>query len=242
MSISSAQTRYNVDTLASYQMNRESMKSSLQKFKLMQQSTATRDFFSVLFESVGIRISDTEEEFNCYHRGTRIDFEEPLNESEVDYVLELTTKQVDSLVELVSVEEIDEERRYSILKTLFAPAIEASINPFPCLKGVTSSTPLVSNTLLRRLLRMENLIHVYIISPVQGESEIGHTLVFENKEWQVSTGLHGTPGRIFRLSIDDVLEFHGQAYRALKANTNMGWLKFGGWYLKWRKVVSKSSG
>ncbi len=85
---------------------------------------------------------------------------------------------------------------------------------------------------------MESLIHVYIVSPVRGDPEVGHTLVFENKEWQVSPGLHGTPGRIFRLTIDDALEFHSEAYRALKTNRKIDWLKFGRWYLRWRQVVS----
>ena len=215
------------------------MQSSLQKLKLTQQSPAILDFFSVLFERIGIRVLDTGEELSCCHRGIHIDFEEELDESNVDYVLELTTKQVDGLVELVSVGDIDEERRYSIFKMLFVPAIEASINPFPCLKRVATVIPLVSNTLLRRLLRMENLVHVYIVSPVQGEPDVGNTLVFENKEWKVFPGLRGTPGRIFRLTIDDALAFHSQAYRALKANTNIGWLKFGRWYLRWRQVVSE---
>ena len=86
---------------------------------------------------------------------------------------------------------------------------------------------------------MENLIHVYILSPAQDEPDVGHTLVFANKEWQVSPGLHGTPGRIFRLTIDDALAFHSHAYRALKANTKIGWLKFGRWYLGWREAVSE---
>ena len=117
------------------------MKSNLEKFRLIQQSPAAMDLFSMLFERIGVRISETGEELSCYHRGTHIDFEEQFDEAIVDYVFELTTKQVDGLVELVSVRDIDEVRRYSILKTLFAPAIEASINPFPCLKEVTTSTP-----------------------------------------------------------------------------------------------------
>ena len=217
------------------------MKSSLQKLTLVEQSPEAREFFSLLFERIGIRVMGTGEELSCYHRGTHIDFEEQLDESNVDYVLELTTEQVDALVELVSVGDIDQVRRYSILKALFAPAIEASINPFPCLKGVSTSTPLISNTLFRRLLRMENLIHVYVITPIPGEPDVGNTLVFENKEWQVSPGLHGTPGRIFRLTIDDALRFHSHAYRALKTNTKIGWLKFGSWYLRWRRVVSERS-
>lgn len=214
------------------------MKTSFRKFALVDQSSTARDFFSLLFERIGIRMTDTGEVLSCYHRGTHIDFEAKLNESNVDYVLELTTEQVDALVGLLSVRYIDEKRRYNILKTLFAPAIEASVNPFPCIKEVTTSSPLISNTLLRRLLRMENLIHVYIVSPIPGDSELGNTLVFDNRKWQVSPGLQGVPGRVFRLTIDDALAFHTQARRALKANTKIGWLKFGIWYLKWRSVVA----
>ena len=217
------------------------MKSSLQKLTLVEQSPSAREFFFLVFERLGIRVTDTGEKLSCYHRGSHIDIEEQLDESNVDYVIELTTKQVDALVELVSVGDIDEVTRYTILKTLFAPAIEASVNPFPCLKRVSSSTPLISNSLFRRLMRMENLIHVYIKSPIPGEPEVGNTLVFENKEWQVSPGVHGVPGRIFYLTIDDVLAFHSQAYMALKANTNIGWLKFGKWYLRWRSLVSQRS-
>ena len=215
------------------------MQSSLQKLKLIQQSPAILDFFSVLFERIGIRVLDTGEELSCFHRGIHIDFEEELDESNVDYVLELTTEQVDNLIELLSFKDIDEVRRYNILKTLFQPAIEASINPFPCLKKVPFAIPLASNTLLRRLLRMENIIHVYIIPPSQEEPEIGHTLVFKNKEWQVFPGLHSNPGRIFRLTIEDTLTFHSRAFIALKSNNTMGWLRFGAWYLRWRKIVSK---
>lgn len=217
------------------------MKSSLQKLALVEQSHSARELFSMLFERLGIRVADTGEELSCYHRGSHIDIEEQLDESNVDYIIEITTKQVDALVELVSVGDIDEVTRYTILKTLFAPAIEASLNPFPCLKSVSSSTPLISNSIFRRLMRMENLIHVYIKSPIPGESEVGNTLVFENKEWQVSPGLHGNPGRIFYLTIDEVLAFHTHAYRALKTNSKIAWLKFGRWYLRWRSLVSQRS-
>lgn len=214
------------------------MVSSVEKFKLIHRYPAARDFFSILFESVGIRVVNTGEEFSCYHRGTHIDFEELLDESRVDYTVELSIEQVDSLVELMSVETINDVRRYRILKTLFVPAIEASVNPFPCLKGVVASTPFGSNGLLRRLLHMEDILHVYIISPIQGEPDIGHTLVFANRSWHVAPGLHGAPGRVFRLTIDEALKFHRYSYNALKSNTMLGWLKFGRWYLRWRRRVS----
>ena len=181
----------------------------------------------LLFKLNGV----TEEEANFVR--------ERLDEANVDYVLELNTTQVDHLVELASNREIDDARRYRILRTLFAPAIGASVNPFQCLKGITVSSPLLSNRLFRRLLRMEDLIHVYIRSPIRDEPEIGHTLVFERKEWLVSPGLHGEPGRVFRLTVDDALEFHKHAFSALKTDSRVGWITFARWYLKWRKRVSE---
>ena len=86
---------------------------------------------------------------------------------------------------------------------------------------------------------MESLLHVYIKSPLQEESDIGHTLVFERKEWLVYPGLHGEPGRVFRLTVDDALEFHKNAFGALKTDSRIGWISFARWYLKWRKRVSE---
>ena len=85
---------------------------------------------------------------------------------------------------------------------------------------------------------MEDLIHVYIRSPIRQEPEVGHTLVFERKEWLVFPGLHGEPGRVFRLTVDDALEFHNHAFGALKTDSRIGWMTFARWYLKWRKRVS----
>ena len=215
------------------------MTQSIEKFRSIRQYPAVVDLFALLFEKAGIRVVDTEEEFSCYHRGTHVDFEERIDEARVDYVLELDTPQVDHLVELASNREIDDARRYRILRTLFAPAIGASVNPFHCLKGVTVSSPLLSNRLVRRLLRMEDLIHVYIKSPIRNELEIGHTLVFERKKWLIFPGLHGEPGRVFRLTVDDALEFHKHAFSALKTDTRVGWIIFARWYLKWRKMVSE---
>ena len=215
------------------------MIQSIEKFQSVRQYPEAVGLFALLFEKAGIRVVDTGEEFSCHHRGTHIDFEEQFDEASVDYVLELNTTQVDHLIELASNKEIDDVRRYRILHTLFAPAIGASVNPFHCLKDITVSNPLLSNQLFRRLLRMEDLIHVYIRSPIRGDPEVGHTLVFERKEWLVFPGLHGEPGRVFRLTVGDALEFHKHVFNALKTDSRIGWINFARWYLKWRKRVSE---
>ena len=208
------------------------MTKDIDKFRSIRQYPEAVEFFSLLFEKAGIRIIETGEEFTCYHLDTYIGFESRLDQTSVDYVVELNRVQVDHLVELASNREINDAKQYRILSILFGPAIEASVNPFHCMKGITGSSPLLSNRLFRRLLRMEDLIHVYIRHPISEEPEIGHTLVFEEKEWSVSSGLHGEPGRVFRLTVDDALEFHKHAFAALKTNSNIGWLTFARWYLK----------
>ena len=131
------------------------MTQSIEKFQSIRQYPATVDLFALLFETARIR---------------------------VDYIVELNTTQVDHLVKLTPNREIDASRRYRILRTLFAPAIAASVNPFHCLKDIPVSNPFLSNPLFRRLLRMEHLPPVYIKSSLEEESDIGHTLVFERNE------------------------------------------------------------
>ena len=70
------------------------MVTILKKFQEAQQNPAIVDFFSLLFEKAGIRVVDTGEEFSCYHRGTHINFESPLDETSMpeeeyaDYIIE----------------------------------------------------------------------------------------------------------------------------------------------------------
>lgn len=215
------------------------MATILKMFQDAQQYPAIVDFFSLLFEKAGIRVVDTGEEFSCYHRGTHIDFELHLDETSVDYVLDLNIVQVQQFLQLVDSREIDETRRYKIFHTLFAFAIDASVNPFHCLKAATSSSPLLSNSLLRRLFRMDNVVHVYLISPIKGECDVGHTLMFVSKEWSISSGIHGNPGRVFRLTVEEALDFHKRVFDAIKIDSRIGWMKFTRWYLTWRRLVSE---
>lgn len=212
---------------------------SIHKLESVLQNTDTADFFSILFQKAGIRIVDTLEVITCYHQGTHITFEKGLDQSEVDYVIDLNTSQIDDLVELLSGNQINDQTRYDILKSLFLPAIDASVNPFHCLKYVTKSNGILSNPFIRRLFHMEDLLHIYMVPPGENPSEVGHTLIFAGKEWLVFPGLHGNSGRVFKLNIEQTMQFHGQAFTAIRTDSHIGWLRFARWYLKWRSNVSQ---
>lgn len=198
------------------------MTQSIDKFRFIRQQQPVVDLLATLFENAEIHVTDTGEEFSCHHHGTHIDFSEHLDTTSVDYVIEVDTEQVDHLVELISVNEVDETRRHMILSALFGAAIEGSVNPFHCMNGVTRSGTLLSNRFLRRLLRMVDLIHVCIRVPVLENPEIGHTLVFDGNQWSLLRGLQGEPGRVFHLTIDDALDFHTDAFSALKTDNRIG--------------------
>lgn len=216
------------------------MKRSFEKLKSINLSPSIVDLFSSLFERAGVRVVDTNEEFSCFHRQTHIEIQEHLEEHTLDYVIELSSVQIDQLIELFSSKENDEINRFRILSAIFSPSIEASVNPFHCLKQVTASSGLLSNNFLRRILRMENLLHVYLRSPVHGQDDIGHTLIFVRKEWLIFPGTHGDAGRVFWLTIDDALDFHKKVFQAIKTNSKVGWLQFARWYLRWRKKMCEN--
>lgn len=203
------------------------MATSLEKWESITQSTRIVKFFENLFERVGVRVTDTGEVFTCHHRGGHIELEPTLDESKVDYTVEIESFQVDRLVEHTRTGEIDEVEQYRVVRALFTPATAATLKH-----------PMMSNLIIRIFLGIEDLIHVYLKSPVPEAEDVNHTLTYVKGQWLAIPGLHGRPGRTYRLTMDDALTYHKQAFLAIKANKWSQWMKFSRWYRRWRKTVS----
>ena len=214
------------------------MKSTINKLKSLAKYTESIKLFVSLFEDAGIHVTDTNEKFSIHQKAGEISFQTKLNRTNVDYIFETTSEQVDNVIKLASVTYINEINRYKILKALFHAALAGGVNPFYCLKLVPQGSSLFKNSILRKLLRLQNSVHVYIISPIKSEPQQIATLLFVNGEWQVKPGKVGTAERTFQITIDEALEFHYQAFKAIKSNSKLQWFKFTRWYLKWRKKVT----
>ena len=184
------------------------------------------DFFKGMFDNLGIRIKETGEAFSVEHQGDKFALTDGIDEGKVDYLVDIEPENVENMVKHGEDGEIDRVEAFRIVSVLFTPLTKVSLK-----------NPWMSNGLLRRLGRIENLIHVYLLDPGGGEANT-HTLIHLNGEWLTLGGLHGTPKRTFRIDIDQSVEYQKKVFEAMKKNTFMGWVKFGSWYRGWRKAVS----
>ena len=217
------------------------MQSTIDKLKSLAEYPESIKLFVQLFEDVGIHVTDTNEQFSIHQKAEKISFQTKINRSNVDYIFETNSEQIDNVVKLASVPYIDEINRYKILNTLFYGALKSGVNPFHCLKLVPKGSSLFKNSIIRKLLRLKNSVHVYLKTPIKSEPQKIVTLLFLDGEWEVKQGKVGVAEITFQITVDDALEFHSEAFKAIKSNSTFQWFKFTRWYLKWRKKVYYSA-
>jgi hypothetical protein len=205
------------------------MGTTLETWRAVTQDPRVIGFFKGTFERAGVRIVDTGESFTVVHHGDRVDFEPALNESSTDFTVDIQEYQATRFAEAAGTGVLDPTAQYRAVRALFTPATEATLR-----------NPMLANGILRRLARIEELIHVRLKSPVPDkEPDLTHTLVHVRGQWVVIPGLHGRAGRTFDLSIEDAILYQRHVLKALRQNTWAGWLQFGSWYLGWRPTVSR---
>ena len=193
--------------------------------KLLNKSQLT-EFFSDIFNTMGIVIEESNEKFTVHHKGDHFELSNGIDESAVDYLIYLELRDIANMEKYGSDAEISSDEAYRIMKTIFTPLTQASLQ-----------APMMRKPLLRKLAGIENLIHVYLVSP--DEKEItSHTLIFVNKQWIVAKGIHGQAKRTFKISPEQAVEYQKHVFRALQANKGKEWKKFKKWYKEWRKEVS----
>ena len=201
--------------------------SVLTRWKSLTVPAAFVKMLDGVFERVGVKIIDTDESITCEHRGDRIDITPGIVPGAVDYIVEIYGFQAERLAQQIATGEIDELERFRIAREVFVA-------------GGTSvgRNPLSSNPSLRRVIRAKNLVHIYLVSPDPTEEpDALFSLIHVNKTSLLVPGHHGTPERVFRLGVSDVLELQQVLGRALKRNRAREWLKIAKWYLDWRKRV-----
>src|SRR5436309_1935447 len=128
------------------------MATSIEKWQSLTRHPQIVQFFRGLFERAGVRVSDTGEQFTCHHKGDHIELSPGLDPAGVDYVVEVTSPQVDRLTTYSGDRELDVHERYRILGALFTPATAAMLR-----------APVLANPWLRWLQGAEDIIHVHLL-------------------------------------------------------------------------------
>ena len=180
-------------------------------------------YFDNVFETLGIRIEDTGEEFTVQHTGSEFIFKDGIAKDSVDFIVPLKLVNIQNMVQHSKDGKIDKSESWRILDVLFTP-----------LTQVTLQNPVMSVDWRRRLAGVEDLTHVYLINP-DGKEASKHTLIYVKGQWLVLKGIYGIPKRTYRMTPEESLNYQRNVFSAIKADNLWDWFKFSLWYKKWRK-------
>ena len=185
------------------------------------------EYFSGMYESLGITVEETGEKVTLHHRGDHFDLEKGINPDSVSYNITIQTENVKNMAEHGLDGEIDPNESYKIMRVLFTPFTKSALE-----------SPWMNKSFQMKLAGIENHVHVYLHSPDKKDF-VAHTLIFINDEWVVIEGVHGDALRRFDLQPKDAIIYQRAAFQAQKVNTRKSWKAFKKFYLDWRKTVSK---
>ena len=200
--------------------------SSLTAWENILQTPDLVKYFDGVFNHLGIIIEETDERFTIHHTGASFEFEEGIIEDNVDFIVPLKEENISNMIKHAEDGFISPEESWRILDVLFTP-----------LTKVTLQTPVLAVNWRRKLAGVEDLTHVYLISPTNKEAS-KHTLIYVKGQWLVLKGLHGNPRRTYRMSPEQSLEYQKMIFFAMDKDTLWGWWKFSRFYKKWRKTCS----
>ena len=200
-------------------------KSALDVWRMIPQTPEVVAFFTGIFDVIGVRISETGEELTVAIEDASIRIDPGLPEKP-DFVVPIGWQNVENMVAHAEDGEIDPREAWRIVSVLFTSLTQATL-----------LNPIMSNNLMRRIARVEDIAHVFLVAP-DGKEANCHTLRYVKGQWLVISGLHGEPKRTFRMSAQDCIDYQRRVFSAIKKNSLMEWFRFSSWYRKWRKGVS----
>ena len=199
--------------------------SYMERWENIVQTPEIIEYFDGVFEVLGISIMETGEKFTVYHDGDGISLKTGID-PDSDFIVPLQVKNIQNMIAHSKDGRITPEESWRILSVLFTPMTE-----------VTLKTPVLSVNWRRKLAGVEDLTHVYLMSP-DGKEANKHTLIYVKGQWLVLEGLHGKPRRTYRMNQNDSILYQRKIFLAIQKDSFFGWMKFSLWYKKWRKTVS----
>ena len=185
------------------------------------------EYFKDTFDSIGVSVQASEQNFTVTHTGTELLLSEGIAE-DVTFRVTISQKQVLNMVQNASDNRISDQESWRILSVLFTP-----------MTAETLGNKVFTNYWNRRLIGVEDHIHVHLLNP-SGTSDTSHTLFFVKGQWVVVKGLHGKPKRTFKLTPEQALEYQRKTFTALRHGNKKQQRAWAKWYKTWRNGVSET--
>jgi len=199
--------------------------SSLDAWRNIFQTEEIVHYFNGVFNKIGVQVEETGESFTVDHIGDKIVLRQEI-EPDVDFIVPVKIQNIKNMIAHAEDGEISSNESWKIVNVLFTP-----------MTRVTLTTPVLAVNWRRKLAGVEDLIHVYLLSPNQ-ENASKHTLVYVKGQWLVINGLHGEPKRTYRMTADQALDYQRKVFAAMEIDSYWNWFKFAKWYKNWRKTCS----
>ena len=203
--------------------------TAMDQWQSLAQTPELLGFFEGLFDRMGVRVADTGEEFSCTQRVGRIEMEPGLK-SDVDFVVEITTEQVERLAAEAETGRLSDVEKYRVLRAMLGTPLEFSAS--------LMNNRLLSSPVMRKVLRVVDIAHIFFISPSSEEPDETFTLALRDGRWELETGLQGTPQRTIRLDIESTLDFHRRTLAFRRKSNPVAALRYVAWYVPWRRRVT----
>ena len=200
--------------------------SSMTTWENILQTPELVEYFRGIFNHLGITIEETGESFTIHHTGEGFKFEKGINKDNVDFIDPVKLQNIQNMVNHPKDGKINADESWRILDVLFTPMTK-----------VTLQTPVLSVNWRRKLAGVEDLTHVYLLSP-SGEPASSHTLIYVKGQCLVLKGLHGKARRTYRMTPEQSLEYQREIFSAMQKDTICAWWNFSAFYKKWRKSCS----
>ncbi|MEM6335928.1 MAG: hypothetical protein AAF752_05130 [Bacteroidota bacterium] len=201
------------------------MPSALSIWQQLFQTPALVQYFEGVFSRIGVEVTDTGETLTVRHEGATVSFHPGL-QTGVDFVVPLSSEQIDLLAHYTEDGRIDAQESWRIVRAMFTPMTQATL-----------AHPVFAGRTLRRIAGAEDLIHVRLLSPGP-EPAAEHTLAYTAGQWIVTPGLLGKPMRTYSLTPEQALDYQRRVYSAMQKDSAIGWTRFAAWYRRWRVNVS----
>ncbi len=219
-------TKITILFLFIFTLHGKTQNSAVEAWRSLLDKPELANYFSGMFESLGITIQETGEQLTVLHKVNHFEIIAGLDSTHVDFNIELRLENVVRMQQHGKDGKINADESFRIMSVLFTPLTVSAL-----------SNPIFSKAWKQQLFGIENLAHVYLHN--EGDSAVAsHTLIYINKAWLVIPGIQGTAKRIFNMNADQAIAYQRHVFLAQQSNTKKSWRTFGKWYLEWRKSVS----
>lgn len=206
-----------------------SMSNNLKHLQNLTKKKSVIEWFKGLFKQAHLEISDTGEKFTIQHLGDRAEITSGFQGMDPNFVIQLTSENIERLTAAFSDDKIDAQEQYRIVKFMLKPCLKAAL-----------SMPILNNKALLQIVQVDTHWQEALIDP-QGNEDEQVTIIYVNGQWLVVPGYHGTPQRKFLLKPEQFLDFQRRVFEADDSNDIGSWMNLASWYVKWRQEITVTS-